>query len=124
MQVTDNEACGTGSCAVSKLTEHTFGVEAAVHLDVGPATLVTGIVDEWTSGEEYECEGKPGDVVCVWVNVAYTEYHMTATNQENCEGESEGNVKFPHNNNWGGGYLCVYGDGNCRSNGASYWSGP
>ncbi|KAL8635125.1 MAG: hypothetical protein Q9228_007354 [Teloschistes exilis] len=122
-QVTDNTACGSESCSVGKLKSHTFGVElgiAGFDAEKVPVPLQFGVTDSWTSGETYTCDGD-GEMVCVWVNVAYTKFNTIAAGTSCPKNSKPGQVQFPNKDNAGGGYYCVRGDQYCRSLGANYW---
>ena len=105
--------------------EHTFGIETSIDVtaeEVGGASV--GVVNEWTSGEEYSCQGGPGQTVCTWVETAYTVYEVRYTNDYTstasayCQADSE--AKFPNANNAGGKYYCGYGK-TCQHINAAFW---
>ncbi|KAL8635903.1 MAG: hypothetical protein Q9228_006652 [Teloschistes exilis] len=121
-QVTDNLACGSASCSVSKLKEHTFGIEGGIEgFDVKdvPVPLAFDVTESWTSGETFQCNADSG-IICVWLNVAYTKFN-TRLDGNACPKDSHpGQIQFPNKENAGGGYYCVQGDA-CRSMDANYW---
>ena len=122
-QVTDSLQCNEDTCSADKLEEHTFGIDASIDVsDEEIGGLSAGVVNEWTSGDEYDCQGVPGQTVCVWVKTAYTVYEVGYDNiaygSGGCGPDSE--VKFPNAHNNGGGYLCKNGT-DCQFSGATFW---
>lgn len=123
-QVTENIHCGKAGCSVSKLNEHTFGVEASISIEGGykeaGGSLGAGVVDEWTSGQQYQCNGDGDDTICVWVKVAYEKFEVAA-HGATCDSGGPYEVKAPRKDNAGGEYYCVTGAKYCRSIESHYW---
>ncbi|KAL9128726.1 MAG: hypothetical protein Q9217_002659 [Psora testacea] len=118
-QVTDNIGCSQVECSAGKLKEHTFGIEAGAGIAGSIVGLSAGIIEEWTSGEQYTCTGGPGDTICVWVKTAYTKYDIGTA--DGCRNKATIEGKFPNKDNAGGGYYCVVGLEYCRSINSHYW---
>ena len=124
-QVTDTIVCGSATCSASQLEEHTFGVEIGAGIDADSVGgLSASVVNEWTSGTEYQCQGAPGQTVCTWVKTAYTVFELGYENTafpEDADCGSDSEAKFPNADNAGGDYYCVVGAQYCRSKDSAYW---
>ncbi|KAL8738014.1 MAG: hypothetical protein Q9181_001153 [Wetmoreana brouardii] len=124
-QVTDNFECGENECSVSKISEHTFGYSVnggASFTWTNGAGVNAGfsVVEEWTSGGQFQCNGDLGETVCVWLKVAYTLFDAD-TSSYACNNNGPIEVKAPNEGNNGGNYYCVKGAEYCRSDGQGYW---
>ena len=122
-QVTDNLDCGDpgdkNDCTVGKLKQKTFGVEAGAAVAGNIVGMSAAVTREITSGEEYNCNGHDGGVVCVWFRTAYTKFDMQ-TNCGEAKKRKSKEVKFPNANNKDGGFYCQR-DNKCDSINAHYW---
>ncbi|KAL8882935.1 MAG: hypothetical protein Q9198_000134 [Flavoplaca austrocitrina] len=120
-QVTDNLDCTEGTCSVSKLEAHTFGLSLGVSIaKVLGADF--GLTESWTSGETYTCQGDNIDKLCVWVKVAYTVFDTELDNPAACSnsGEKGEQVKIPREDNNGGGFYCGRKE-DCQHLNANFW---
>lgn len=77
------------------------------------------------TGNDYTCEGKTGEDVCVWYNVAYTGYTVADWTYNSCTGSHQDTVPYviwsPNSNNGHGNYYCATGD-ECATQGDGYWA--
>ena len=128
IQVSDAIACGRGEhtgCSAAKIEEHTFGIEGSASVNVGNvAEIGGGIVEEWTTGNQYTCEGENTDAVCVWARSLYKQYQVAPTNIEGCEDEYYPKKWFPVEDSGEAVFYCVRGERYCRSKGDEYWEKP
>lgn len=104
----------------------------SVGFSVTPNTIASSFVsagfsvsESWSDSESHNCDGQPGDTVCVWYNTAHTAY--TVQNHlinYICGGDDASSDPFvmysPNTNNVGGGVYCVAGTA-CRSINSAYW---
>ena len=122
VQVTQNFNCGNGGCDVTHEDSKTIGWTASV----GFAQWITGgftVMESYTTGNSYTCDGDINGEVCVWWNVAHTAYTVT-NNWPGACGEINRSpyvIKSPNQNNVNGGGYCVRGAKYCRSINAGYW---
>ncbi|EEP82227.1 predicted protein [Uncinocarpus reesii 1704] len=73
MQVTNPLACTNGACSLNHANEHTI----TSSISGGIGGWVSGgfsVQESYTTGEAQDCDGGPGDVICVWVSLAHTAY--------------------------------------------------
>lgn len=121
-QLTEKIDCSSAKgCGTTHLEQRTFGYSVAVGANTPFNSVGFGVTQEWTSGEEYSCEGETGDIVCVWVKIKYIEYDVEP---ENCDGESGVRTLRAPAEGTGTGkrdYYCVTGK-YCRTLGEGYWS--
>ena len=82
-------------------------------------SLGFAVSKEYTTGNEYQCGGETGDVVCVWVRVKFLEYHLTQTG--NCDTkDGRKTIRAPVSHQGDGDFYCVTGKA-CRTEGEGYW---
>ncbi|EEA19900.1 conserved hypothetical protein [Talaromyces marneffei ATCC 18224] len=124
-QLSENMNCGVRSCSVGQTqsVSYTIGWTASA----AASQWLTGgfsVSASWTTGNSYNCNGNPGDTVCVWYNTAHTAYTCENGMYNTCTGFSGNGDHFvmfsPNAGNVGGGYYCVIGT--CRSQGEGYWN--
>ncbi|KAL1963822.1 hypothetical protein VTN77DRAFT_7753 [Rasamsonia byssochlamydoides] len=125
-QVTDNLVCdGESTYSISHFNSKAIRWTASA--DVNVTEWLSGGFDVQeayeTGSQYYQCDGNPGETICVWMNVAHTTY--TVQNwQQDCDGP-DGPVGKPYiiwspnTDNVGGGPYCV--TGSCRGINASSW---
>ncbi len=119
-QVSKNFECGNGECAVAEIQQHTFGVEASVGIAYSVFSAGVGLTFEWTNGDQYECSGQEGDVICVWAKAEYALYDVTPSNAVCNLKDGNGLIieaKIPKDN--GQDIYCVRGP--CRDEDQNYW---
>ncbi|OQO06074.1 hypothetical protein B0A48_08662 [Cryoendolithus antarcticus] len=92
----------------------TFGRDILGWIDGG-----FGVEESWTTGNSYECNGGPGDTVCIWQKIAHTAY--TVRDHDPCSAwyGAPAVITSPNKGNRGGGYYCVVGT--CRNTGDQCW---
>ncbi|KAF5660150.1 hypothetical protein FHETE_9123 [Fusarium heterosporum] len=76
-QLSENINCGNAAgCTVGEMNSKSFtvswslgasGINAYEWISAGFA-----VEEQWTTGSNYECNGDPGDTVCIWYNTAHT----------------------------------------------------
>jgi hypothetical protein len=128
-QMSEDETCDPShTCAVS----YTNGGSVSWSISGGAGwEWISGGFDvssDWSWDNTYTCSGDPGDVVCVWYNIAHTAYTVRKGFRGDClDVDTTPYVMFsPNSNNVGAGYYCVVGAQFCRNINAQYWdyNGP
>lgn len=118
-QVTRNIACASAEgCATTKTEAQSFGWSVDVGVNTPYTSAGFSVTQEWSSGEEYQCDGAEGDIVCVWVKVPYLQYNVKAAGYCNPD-QTRATFKSPKAE--GGNYYCVTGSA-CRGLGQGYWN--
>ncbi|KAL8693986.1 MAG: hypothetical protein Q9218_001285 [Villophora microphyllina] len=120
-QVTANLECAQNECSLADINEHTFGYTvgggASFDWTAGIAAEFS-IVQEWTSGGQFTCNGEPHDTICVWSRLEYSVFDAD-TSSDACNNAGTVEVKAPKKE--GQNYYCVVGKQYCRSDGQGYW---
>lgn len=121
VQATDTIDCGEAVCSVSALSSHTIGWTATIE---DPFEWISGsfaVMESYTTGGTYTCQGNPGQSICVIRAVAHTAYTVQdTTGGTDCGAGSPSYVmKSPNTNDEGYVYICKTSE--CGSNGDQYW---
>ena len=127
VQVTGTIDCGDGECAVSQVEEHTFGIEASASINLANvAEIGGGVTEEWTTGNQYQCNGDDGDnAVCVWVRSKYRQYKVGVPDDaEKCHNKGKSELAWiPVQEDDGNEFYCVRDKAACKKVGAERWEG-
>jgi hypothetical protein len=123
MQVTNNLACGDGTCSMSKINTHTVGYS----VNGGISQWISGgfsVEESFTTGESELCSGEAGETLCIWVSIAhtaYTAYDRDSTPGPDCLERGPSRViKSPNADMVGSKYYCVRNA--CRAETQGYWN--
>ncbi|WEW61260.1 hypothetical protein PRK78_006750 [Emydomyces testavorans] len=122
MQVSDVLDCTNGQCGVTR--SHEFSIGYSVSVNVGDwISGGFGVEKTYTEAKEYQCQGQPGESVCVWVSLAHTAYTVSDVQRglgTDCERVGPLSVmRSPNSGFKGSHYYCVRN--NCRNEGDGYW---
>ena len=86
------------------------------------------VQQQWTTGNDYTCNGEAGEEICVRYKIAHTEYEVIGTYENGCSGRKNDwgeayKITAPNKANRGGKEHCVRET--CRAQGDQYWEkGP
>ncbi|KAH6663832.1 hypothetical protein B0J14DRAFT_253594 [Halenospora varia] len=127
-QISETIECGdTKSCSTGFSNSESFTISA----DIG------GPLNKWIdagfsvqktkeTGNQYSCDGVPGDTVCIWYQMAHIQYtvkNVQKAADASCGKDTESapfSITSPTKNNEGGKYSCMTGK-KCKSKGSQYW---
>lgn len=110
------------SCRVghSESSSYTVGWHASAEA-FGWISAGFAVEQSIETGNDYDCDGSPGDYLAVWKNQAQTAYTVQNTEYNVCTGTRYVGNQYvmwsPNNDNRGGYYYCVYGRDYVRNKG-------